>query len=88
MVADTESVDAVMKPDIDKGTEEDVEFFGVRLKVNNPHLAALLNSDVTEEVRVIGRRARDVFAAEGGEIDRDGSVDMDLSADDEDESLD
>ena len=69
-------------------TEEDVEFFGVNLKVNNPRLAALLNSDVTEEVQVIGRRARDVFVAERGEIDRDGSVDVDLSADDGDDASD
>ena len=44
----------------DRGGE--LEFFGVKLKVNNPRLAALLNSDVTEDVQVIGRRARDVFA--------------------------
>ena len=40
----------------------DLEFFGVKLKVKNPRLAALLNSDVTDEVQVIGRRARDAFA--------------------------
>lgn len=40
-----------------------VEFFGVRLKVNNPHLAALLNSSVSDNVQVIGWRARDAFAA-------------------------
>jgi hypothetical protein len=42
-----------------------VEFFGVKLKVNNPHLAALLNSSVSDDVQVIGRRARDVFAGDG-----------------------
>ena len=41
-----------------------VEFFGVKLKVNNPHLAALLNSSVSDDVQVIGRRARDVFAGD------------------------
>ena len=41
-----------------------VEFFGVRLKVNNPHLAALLNSNVNDDVQVIGRRARDAFAGD------------------------
>ena len=41
-----------------------VEFFGVKLRVNNPHLAALLNSSVHEDVQVIGRRARDAFAGD------------------------
>lgn len=40
----------------------DLEFFGVKLKVNNPRLAALLNSDVTEDVQVIGRRAREALS--------------------------
>ena len=44
------------------GPGADVEFFGVKLRVNNPHLAALLNSDVSDDVQVIGRRARDVVA--------------------------
>jgi hypothetical protein len=39
-----------------------VEFFGVQLKVHDPRLAALLNSDVSEDVVVIGRRARDLMA--------------------------
>jgi len=43
----------------------EVEFFGVTLKVRNPRLAALLNSDVTEDVRVVGRRALDVLAGDG-----------------------
>lgn len=42
----------------------EVEFFGVTLKVRNPRLAALLNSDVTEDVRVVGRRALDVLAGD------------------------
>jgi hypothetical protein len=41
-----------------------VEFFGVKLKVNNQHLAALLNSSVSDDVQVIGRRARDAFAGD------------------------
>jgi len=41
-----------------------VEFFGVKLKVNNPHLAALLNSSVSDDVQVIGRRARDAFVGD------------------------
>ena len=39
----------------------ELEFFGVKLKVRNPRLAALLNSSVNEDVQVIGRRARDAF---------------------------
>ncbi|MCX6372405.1 MAG: hypothetical protein NTX16_04865 [Actinobacteria bacterium] len=41
-----------------------VEFFGVKLKVNNPRLAALLNSNVNDDVQVIGRRAREAFAGD------------------------
>lgn len=41
---------------------DSVEFFGVRLKVKDPRLAALLNSDVTDDVVVIGRRAIDLVA--------------------------
>jgi len=40
----------------------ELEFFGVKLKVKNARLAELLNSSVTEDVQVIGARARDVFA--------------------------
>jgi hypothetical protein len=38
----------------------ELEFFGVKLTVKNQHLAALLTSDVTDDVEVVGRRARDV----------------------------
>jgi len=51
-----------LQPPAENGPESsDVEFFGVRLKVRNPRLAALLNSNVNEDVQVIGRRARDAF---------------------------
>jgi hypothetical protein len=40
----------------------ELEFFGVKLKVKNPHLAALLNSSVNEDVQVIGARAREAFS--------------------------
>jgi|GEM_PF-2825192 len=56
-------------PDDEMATPNEVEFFGVKLKVRNPHLAALLNSSVHEDVQVIGRRARDVF---GGDDVRGG----------------
>ena len=58
----------------------EVEFFGVKLKVRNPRLAALLNSDVTDEVQIIGRRARDAFS--GDEPDEIGVTDRALHADD------
>jgi len=53
-----------MERDVEKPQPGSVEFFGVKLKVNNPHLAALLNSSLTEDVQVIGRRARGAFAAD------------------------
>jgi len=56
---------SVMATDETSDGPGSVEFFGVKLKVNNPHLAALLNSSVSDDVQVIGRRARDVFAGDG-----------------------
>ncbi|MBN2204687.1 MAG: hypothetical protein JW767_06665 [Thermoleophilia bacterium] len=43
---------------------DSVDFFGVRLTVKDPRLAALLNSDVTDEVVVIGRRAIDLVTVD------------------------
>ena len=40
----------------------ELEFFGVKLKVKNPRLAALLNSSVNEDVHVISARAREAFS--------------------------
>ena len=51
-----------MDQDAEKPQPSSVEFFGVKLKVKNARLADLLNSSVTEDVQVIGARARDVFA--------------------------
>lgn len=42
----------------------EVEFFGMRIKVKDAKLAALLNSDVSENVVVIGQRTRDLFSVE------------------------
>jgi hypothetical protein len=53
-----------MAVDETSGGPGSVEFFGVKLKVNNPHLAALLNSSVSDDVQVIGRRAREAFAGD------------------------
>ena len=92
--ADNGGMVDVMDRDTDKPPPGDVEFFGVKLKVNNPHLAALLNSSITEDVQVIGRRARGALTADGRAEDEhaqpdardpenhvDGSVDVDLDAD-------
>ena len=87
-----------MERDVEKPQPGSVEFFGVKLKVNNPHLAALLNSSVTEDVQVIGRRARDAAVVDsraafedaqrvqrGPEEDQDGTVVVRLD-EDEDEA--
>jgi hypothetical protein len=54
----------LMDQDAERLQPSSVEFFGVKLKVNNPRLAALLNSSVNEDVKVIGLRARDAFAGD------------------------
>ena len=41
----------------------DVEFFGAHIKVKNAKLAALLNSTLTDDVTVVGKRALDLVAA-------------------------
>ncbi len=41
-----------------------VEFFGAHIKVKSPRLAALLNSAVTDDVVVVGKRARDLVSAD------------------------
>jgi hypothetical protein len=48
--------------DGDPQANGELEFFGVKLKVKNPRLAALLNSSVNEDVQVIGARAREAFS--------------------------
>ncbi len=60
----------------------EIEFFGVKLSVRSPHLAALLNSSVTEDVQVIGRRARDAFGAAGESRDEREVDERVLHADD------
>ncbi len=47
----------------------EVEFFGVKLKVRSPHLAALLDGSTREDVELVGGRAVD---ASGGEADTPG----------------
>jgi hypothetical protein len=73
---------APMRTDSDLQESDELEFFGVKLKVKNPRLAALLNSSVNEDVQVIGRRAREAFAGgddEAAEYDFEQRV---LDADD------
>jgi hypothetical protein len=50
------------------GDEANIEFFGCSIKCKSPRLAALLNSDVNENVVVVGQRAVDVFATAGPEM--------------------
>jgi hypothetical protein len=77
---------SVMDREADKPEPSSVEFFGVKLKVNDPRLAALLNSSVTEDVQVIGHRARNAFsdygrgASEDTHRDRDDPDDGERSA--------
>jgi hypothetical protein len=52
-------------PNGDPADGGELEFFGVKLSVKNPHLATLLNSSVNDDVQVIRRRARDAFAGAG-----------------------
>jgi hypothetical protein len=54
---------------VDEGAE--VEFFGARIKVRSAHLAALLNSDLTEDVVVVGKRAVDLVAGDNEEVEPD-----------------
>jgi hypothetical protein len=49
----------------DDGSE--VEFFGARIKVKNAALAALLNSGMTDDVVVVGKRAKDALVKEDDE---------------------
>ena len=44
--------------------DAEVDFFGAHIKVRSARLAALLNSAVTDDVVVVGRRARDLVSPE------------------------
>jgi hypothetical protein len=50
------------------GEDANIEFFGCRIKCKSSRLAALLNSDVNENVVVVGQRAVEVFAEAGPEM--------------------
>jgi hypothetical protein len=47
---------------VDDISGSELEFFGIKLKVNSAKLATLLNSDVNEDVTVIGRRTVELIA--------------------------
>jgi hypothetical protein len=57
----------------DEGSE--LDFFGAKIKVKNPRLAALLNSSVTENVEVIGRRTKDLFGGDEKDEDLNAALD-------------
>ncbi len=74
--------------------DAEVEFFGAHIKVKNARLAALLNSAVTDDVVVVGKRARDLVSAEQRDEEMNyavGGVETrrdPLSADEPNNSLD
>ena len=47
----------------------DIDFFGAHIKVKSARLAALLNSSVTEDVVVVGKRALDLVSSDERDLD-------------------
>jgi hypothetical protein len=76
------SVAAMRRETMTEGSE--VDFFGAHIKVKSARLAALLNSAVTEDVVVVGRRALDIVAPD----ERDEDLNIALDAGSPDDSLD
>jgi hypothetical protein len=73
----------------------DVEFFGAHIKVKSAKLAALLNSALTDDVTVVGRRALGLVATgeRGDELNyvidgTDERCDPAPAPDESDQSLD
>jgi hypothetical protein len=64
------------------GDDAEIDFFGAHIKVRSAKLAALLNSAVTDDVGVVGKRAIDLVGVEPrGAILRDEDQrDEELSA--------
>ncbi len=64
------------------GDDAEIDFFGAHIKVRSAKLAALLNSAVTEDVRVVGRRAIDLVGAEprGANLRDEDQRDEELNA--------
>ena len=46
------------------GDDAEIDFFGAHIKVRSAKLAALLNSAVTDDVGVVGKRAIELVGAE------------------------
>ena len=64
------------------GDDAEIDFFGAHIKVRNAKLAALLNSAVTDDVGVVGKRAVELVGVEprGGNLRDDDQRDEDLNA--------
>jgi hypothetical protein len=62
--------------------DAEIDFFGAHIKVKNAKLAALLNSAVTDDVAVVGKRAIDLMGVEQHHDDRrdEDQRDEDLNA--------
>ena len=64
-----------MSEAVDNADRAEVEFFGIKLKVNSDRLATLLNSSVNDNVVVVGRRTRDLLArADEDEVEAEGAA--------------
>jgi hypothetical protein len=64
------------------GDDAEIDFFGAHIKVRSAKLAALLNSAVTDDVGVVGKRAIDLVGVErrGGNLRDEDQRDEDLNA--------
>jgi hypothetical protein len=62
--------------------DAEIDFFGAHIRVKSAKLAALLNSAVTDDVAVFGKRAIDLVGIEprGERLRDEGQGDDDLSA--------
>ena len=63
------------------GDDAEIDFFGAHIKVRSAKLAALLNSAVTDDVGVVGKRAIELVGVEprGGNLRGDDQRDEDLN---------
>jgi hypothetical protein len=74
---------ATMRKEMTTDSSE-VDFFGAHIKVRSAKLAALLNSAVTDDVVVVGKRALDLVSPD----ERDQDLNIALDAGRPDDSLD
>ena len=75
--------------------DAEVDFFGAHIKVKSAKLAALLNSAVTDDVVVVGKRALDLVSPEQRDEEMNFAIgevaarpDSPLATDEPDASLD